>query len=76
MSAQEFSVEVQGEDIVVTLPGTSYSVAYYKPENSSQLRVWSYAGQTDADASMTHPEFHAHAWKLANAKARQLGWIA
>jgi hypothetical protein len=25
---------------------------------------------------MTQAEFHARAWKVANAKARELGWIA
>ena len=70
MSAQE----MQGEDIVVTLPGTSYSVAYYKPENASQLRVWSYTAATEPDAPMTQAEFQARAWRLANDKARA-GWI-
>lgn len=31
MSVQELSVEVQGEDIVVILPGTSFKVVYHKP---------------------------------------------
>jgi hypothetical protein len=68
-------VEVQPKDIVVTLPGTSYTVAYYKPEKSAQLRVWSYTAATEPDAPMTQAEFQARAWRLANDKARELGWI-
>ena len=33
----ELELEVQDGDITVTLPGTDYSVTYYKPENSPQL---------------------------------------
>jgi hypothetical protein len=29
----ELEIEVQDGDITVTLPGTSYTVTYYKPKN-------------------------------------------
>ena len=32
-------------------------------------------GREDQGAPMTQAEFHARAWKAANAKARELGWI-
>jgi hypothetical protein len=68
-------VEVQTKNIVVTLPGTSYTVAYYKPEKSAQLRVLSYTANEERDAPMTQGEFRARAWELARDKARELGWI-
>jgi hypothetical protein len=40
-------VEVHTKDIVVTLSGTNYKVAYYKPRRSSQLSVWSYGGEEE-----------------------------
>jgi hypothetical protein len=40
-------VEVQTKNIVVTLPGTSYTIAYYKPEKSPQLRVLSYTANEE-----------------------------
>ena len=32
-----FNVVVQDDEIIITLPATSYSVTYYKPPNSPQL---------------------------------------
>jgi len=70
------SVEVQGDDIVVTLPGTSYVVTYYRATAfPQQLLTKSHSGREDQGAAMTQSEFHARAWKAANAKARELGWI-
>ena len=69
-------VEVQGDEIVVTLPGTSYVVTYYRAAAfPQQLLTKSHSGREDEDAPMTQAEFHARAWKAANDKARELGWI-
>ena len=69
-------VEVQGDDIVVTLPGTSYVVTYYRATAfPQQLLTKPHSGREDQGAPMTQTEFHARAWKTANAKARELGWI-
>jgi hypothetical protein len=70
------SVAVQGDDIVVTLPGTSYVMTYYRATAfPQQLLTKSHSGREDEGAPMTQTEFHARAWKAANAKARELGWI-
>jgi len=70
------SVEVQGDDIVVTLPGTSYVVTYYRAAAfPQQLLTKSHSGREDEGAPMTQAEFHAHAWEAASRKARALGWI-
>ena len=69
-------VEVQGDDIIVTLPGTSYVVTYYRATAfPQQLLTKSHSGREDQGAPMTQAEFHARAWKAAKAKARELGWI-
>ena len=42
------SVEVQGDDIIVTLPGTSYMVTYYRAAAfPQQLLTKSHSGPTD-----------------------------
>jgi hypothetical protein len=70
------SVEVQGDDLVVSLPGTTYVVTYYRATAfPQQLLTKSHSGREDQSAPMTQAEFHARAWKAANAKARELGWI-
>ena len=72
----EFRVSVVDDAIIVTWPGSFYSVTYYKPDKSPQLLAKRIADQNDLRFPMTAAEFLAEAWRLANAKARELGWIA
>jgi hypothetical protein len=54
------SVEVQGDEIVVTLPGTSYVATYYRAAAfPQQLLTKSHSGREDQDTRMTQAEFHA-----------------
>jgi hypothetical protein len=68
-------VSVMFDEIVVTLPGSTYSVTYYKTDKSPQLLARRMAATDDIRTPLTAAEFLAQAWKLANDKARQLGWI-
>jgi hypothetical protein len=64
------------DEIIVSLPGTSYVVAYYKPDGSPQLLARKLPpDRDDPNLSITRAEFLAQAWRLANNKARELGWI-
>ena len=63
-----------GEEIVVSLPESQYSVTYYKAETSPQLRAKHITEKYDPHVPMTVSE--PRAWKLANDKARELRWIA
>ena len=75
-AAVDLGVEVQGDEIVVTLPGTSYVVTYYRAAAfPQQLLTKSHSGRANEGAPMTQAEFHARAWKAASHKARELGWI-
>jgi hypothetical protein len=65
-------VEVLDDEIIITLPGTSYAVTYYRATAfPQQLLTKSHSGGEDHDA----PTFHGRAWRLANHKAREVGWI-
>jgi hypothetical protein len=68
-------VEVRDNEIVVTLPGTSYAFTYFKPAMSPQLLARIFPIKNDSRASITQAEFLALAWKLANDRAHELGWI-
>jgi hypothetical protein len=68
-------VTVVDDELIVTLPGSYYSVTYYKPEGSPQLLAKNITDRDDLRLSMTAAEFLAQAWRLANDKARELGWI-
>jgi hypothetical protein len=69
-------IEVLGGKIRVSLGGSNYAVTYHKPRNSPQLLAKSLPLNEDRNASMTQGEFLALAWRAANDKARELGWIA
>jgi hypothetical protein len=71
----KLDVKVHRGDIIVTAPGTSYTVTYYKPKDSPQLLAKRIASADDPRVAMTLSEFLAEAWRLANNKARELGWI-
>jgi hypothetical protein len=71
----KFYVDVAGNDILVTLQGTSYAVTYFKRRGSPGLFAKDIVHQDDPRIPMTSAEFLAGAWKLANDKARELGWI-
>jgi hypothetical protein len=68
-------IEVLGGNIRVSLAGSNYAVTYHKPRNSRQLLAKSLPVNEDRSASMTQGEFLALAWRAANDKAREIGWI-
>jgi hypothetical protein len=72
MSRGELVCEVRNDEIIVTLPGTRFSVTYFKPAELPQLIAKKFPRENEKGAA--HSEFLAQAWKLANDKAREL-WI-
>jgi hypothetical protein len=68
-------VEVRDDEIIITLPGTAYMVTYHKPIDSPQLLARYFPRKNDSRVPLTQAEFLTRAWKLANHKARELGWI-
>jgi len=68
-------LDVRGGDIIVDLPGTSYTVTYHKPAVSRQLLAAYPPAKDDVRTGLTQAQFLARAWRLANDKARELGWI-
>jgi hypothetical protein len=72
----DLHVEVQGGLIMVTLPGSSYSVTYCKARKGPYLLARSLPTKDDRNAVLTSADFLAQAWKVANHKARELKWIA
>jgi hypothetical protein len=71
------SVEVSGSEIVVRMPGTSFSVVYEKTDDN-QLIANSFSGRKDLDEAgkISFPKFLTLAWIAANEKAKEIGWIA
>ena len=71
--SDDLRLEVEGEELLVTLPGTSYAVRYYKLAN--QLYSKEYPMEVDRRSPLSQAEFIGKAWTMANEKARNLGWI-
>ena len=61
-------IEVRDDEIIVTQPGSNFSAVYYKPRDEPQLIA--------KGTPSGNYKFLARAWKAANDKARELGWIA
>jgi hypothetical protein len=72
----DIRLDVRGGDIIVDLPGTNYTITYHKPAVSSQLLAVYLPAKDDARTRLTQAQFLARARRLANDKARELGWIA
>ena len=73
----ELAIEVLGEDIVVSLPGTSCRVVYTKSrDNKLVASTFSAFKMPDLNRRITFAKFLALAWTAANAKARGIGWVA
>ena len=73
--APSLRVEVIDDEIIVSVPRSVYTVTYFKPENSPQLIARRISDRDDPRFPMKLSEFLARAWRLANDKARELGWI-
>jgi hypothetical protein len=75
MQPSDLSVGVEGKHIVVTMPGTSFRTSFFKLADESRL-VESPAMSVEKETpSDKRKSFEALAWEVANAKARELGWI-
>jgi hypothetical protein len=72
----KITVEVLDDEILVTMPGTSFSIVYEKTKDN-QLIANSFSARKNEDQkrNVSFPRFLALAWTAANEKARELGWI-
>ena len=66
-------VILEADTIVVTLPGSSFSVSYRKVRDTPWLAASEISD--DPDSPISKYKFRAQAWIAANDKARELGWI-
>ena len=73
MSATDLHVEVQGGEIVVT--GMTFKVIFQKFSGCPQLMANWYSTRDKRIGEAQRVPFLTGAWKLANDKARELGWV-
>ncbi len=68
------SVEVRGDLIIVTLPGTAFSATYQRQIGQPSLVLSAATTDPQADRQTIY-QFRADAFTAAINKARELGWI-
>jgi hypothetical protein len=70
------TVEVAGDVLVVTMPGTTFSITYEKTEENRLVASSFHAPKSpDQTRKVPFPKFLGLAWTAANERARELGWI-
>ena len=75
MKSNDLRVEVEDEHIVVTMPGTSFRTSFFIIADESRLVESPAMSVEKGTPSDKRKSFEALAWEVANAKARELGWI-
>jgi hypothetical protein len=70
----EISVEVQGGSIIVTKPGTDFTLIYEK-HPAAPVLVLTHSWVSPTTTSPAVSEFRAQAFQAAVTKAIELGWI-
>jgi hypothetical protein len=68
------NVDIEGDLLVVSLPGTSYRAIYFTSPDHKLIQARN--SGVDKCAFMTDKQFEALAREAATNKARELGWIA
>jgi hypothetical protein len=68
---QQLHVELRDQDLLVTMPGTNFRVVYRKPRLVPRLDYF----QREQNGPITRLQFLVRARKIADDKARELGWI-
>lgn len=59
------------------MPGTSFSVVYEKTDDNQLIaKAFSARKVQDEKRKVHFPQFLGLAWRAANAKAKEIGWIA
>ena len=67
-------VELRDQDLLITMPGTSLRVVYQKPNRDRLVPRLDYF-QREQKGPITRLQFLVRARKIADEKARELGWI-
>ena len=70
----QLKAELEDEQVIVTLPGTTFRLSYVKNTDAPGL-LQSPIMSNDTTAAISRQEFEALACKAANEKARELGWV-
>ena len=76
LARSKIAVEVLDDEILVTMPGTSFSIVYVRTKDD-QLVASYFSGRKIRDERnrVSFAHFLSLAWAAANEKAKEIGWI-
>jgi hypothetical protein len=69
-------VQVTDNRISITMPGTKFKVTYHLTNGRLVAHSFTPGRMEDQKLKMSFSRFRSLAWETANAKAKELGWIA
>jgi hypothetical protein len=69
------SLDIAGNEMLVTLRGTGYAVTYFKRGGAPGLLAKDFIQDDDPCVTVTSADFLEVAWKVAIDKAREIEWI-
>jgi hypothetical protein len=75
VAVTDLEVHVVGQDIIVNMPGTRFTITFHMAPDSTGLTEKPAWTRGDEEVSIPMQVFRARAWVAAHAKARELGWI-
>ena len=70
----DLRVDVHGDSIIVTKPGTDFAVTYEKHADTPHLLL-THSWISETVTTLAVSKFRARAFQAAVTKARELGWI-
>ena len=73
---QKVTVKVDGDVLVVTMPGTDFRITYEKTDENRLVASNFHARHPlDERRRVSFPKFLGLAWTAANDKAKEIGWL-
>lgn len=72
----KIAVEVLDDEILVTMPGTNFSIVYERTKDNRLIASHFSGRKVQHEGNrVSFPRFLSLAWTAANEKAREIGWI-
>ena len=74
-NAVNYEIHVVGDDIIVNLPGTRFTITYQRTSDRRGLEEKPGWARDDGATSFSMAEFRDEASQVAFKRAHELGWI-
>jgi len=73
--AADFELHVVGDDIIVNVPGTRFTITFQRTPDKTGIEEKHAWARDDMNSPFSMTEFRTQAWEAASKQAYALGWI-